>query len=143
MSRFLVAAATFAFVVSSASAAERPPNIVLIVADDLGCFELGCYGQKKIKTPSIDKLAAGGMRFTHFYAGNAVCAPSRCALMTGKHMGHATVRNNVQFKKGEEGQFPIRADDVTVAELLKATGLRHRRDGQVGARHAWTPPAAR
>ena len=62
------------------------------------------------------------MQFTHFYAGNAVCAPSRCALMTGKHMGHATVRNNRQFKKGEEGQFPIRADDVTVAELLKAKG---------------------
>src|SRR3954468_12257933 len=103
-------------------AAEKKPNIVLIVADDLGCFELGCYGQTKIKTPNVDKLAAGGAKFTRFYAGCAVCAPSRCALMTGKHMGHATVRNNVQFKKGEEGQFPIRPDDVTVTELLKAKG---------------------
>ena len=107
-----------------ARAADEPrkPNIVLVVADDLGCFELGCYGQTKIKTPNVDKLAAGGMKFTRFYAGNTVCAPSRCALMTGKHMGHATVRTNVQFKKGEEGQFPIRADDVTVAELLKDKG---------------------
>lgn len=107
-----------------AHAADEPrkPNIILVMADDLGCHELGCYGQTKIKTPNIDKLAAGGMKFTHFYAGCAVCAPSRCALMTGKHMGHATVRNNVQFKKGEEGQFPIRAQDVTVAELLKAQG---------------------
>jgi arylsulfatase len=102
--------------------APRPPNIVLIIADDLGMHELGCYGQKLIKTPNIDKLAEGGMRFTHFYAGCAVCAPSRCALMTGKHMGHATVRNNMQFKKGEEGQFPIRDTDETVTEFLKAKG---------------------
>ena len=95
---------------------------MLIVADDLGCFELGCYGQKLIKTPNIDKLAEGGMKFSHFYAGCAVCAPSRCALMTGLHMGHTTVRDNRQFKKGEEGQFPIRATDVTVAELLKKQG---------------------
>jgi arylsulfatase len=104
-----------------ARAAEKP-NVVLIVADDLGCFELGCYGQTKIKTPHIDKLAAGGARFTRFYAGCAVCAPSRCALMTGRHMGHARVRDNRQYKKGEEGQWPIRADDVTVTELLKARG---------------------
>ncbi|MBA4067266.1 MAG: arylsulfatase [Isosphaera sp.] len=105
-----------------AADAPRPPNVVLVIADDLGCFDLGCYGQKHIKTPSIDKLAAGGLRFTRFYAGNAVCAPSRCALMTGMHMGHATVRNNRQFKKGEEGQWPIRAEDVTVADVLKAKG---------------------
>ena len=104
------------------AADTRQPNIVLIVADDLGMHELGCYGQKLIKTPHIDKLAEGGMKFTHFYAGCPVCAPSRCALMTGKHMGHATVRDNRQYKKGEEGQFPIRATDVTVAELLKAKG---------------------
>lgn len=108
--------------VADAPGSPRPPNIVLVIADDLGMHELGCYGQKLIKTPSIDKLAEGGMKFTHFYAGNAVCAPSRCALMTGRHMGHATSRNNMQFKKGEEGQFPIRAEDVTVTELLKAKG---------------------
>ncbi|MDB5312738.1 MAG: arylsulfatase [Gemmataceae bacterium] len=95
---------------------------MLIVADDLGSAELGCYGQKLIRTPNVDKLADGGMKFTRFYAGNAVCAPSRCALMTGKHMGHTTVRDNVQFKKGEEGQWPIRPDDTTVAEVLKTKG---------------------
>jgi arylsulfatase len=93
---------------------------VLIVADDLGSAELGCYGQKIIKTPNVDKLAANGAKFTRFYAGNAVCAPSRCALMTGKHMGHATIRNNREVKP--EGQHPINATDVTVAELLKAKG---------------------
>src|SRR5215510_2316529 len=99
---------------------EKKPNIIFIMADDLGCFELGCYGQKLIKTPNIDKLAEGGMKFTHFYAGNAVCAPSRCALMTGRHMGHASVRNNKEVQP--EGQHPIPATDVTVAELLKEKG---------------------
>jgi len=122
MSRLITAVVSALLLVCPASAADRPTNVVLIVADDLGMHELGCYGQKIIKTPEIDKLADGGMKFTHFYAGNAVCAPSRCALMTGMHMGHATSRNNRQFKKGEEGQFPIRADDVTITELLKAKG---------------------
>jgi arylsulfatase len=103
-------------------AENKKPNIVLIVADDLGSAELGCYGQTKIKTPSIDELAKGGAKFTRFYSGSPVCAPARCTLMTGKHTGHTTVRNNVQFKKGEEGQFPLRADDVTLAELLKEKG---------------------
>lgn len=101
-------------------AADRPPNVILIVADDLGVAELGCYGQKLIRTPSVDRLAAGGMKFTRFYAGNAVCAPSRCALMTGKHMGHTTIRDNRSTPP--EGQWPINADDVTVAELLKRKG---------------------
>jgi arylsulfatase len=103
-----------------AADAPRPPNVVLIIADDLGCFELGCYGQKLIKTPSIDKLAAGGLRFTRFYAGNAVCAPSRCALMTGNHMGHAAVRNNREVQP--EGQHPLPAAETTLAEVLKAKG---------------------
>ncbi len=107
---------------SPAADAPRPPNVVFILADDLGCFELGCYGQTLIKTPHVDKLAAGGMRFTRFYAGNNVCAPSRCALLTGKHMGHATVRNNKEAAGKAEGQFPLRADDVTFPELLKAKG---------------------
>lgn len=122
MLRFAVTLAALLCLAFPAFAEERKPNVVFIMADDLGCFELGCYGQTKIKTPNIDKLAAGGMKFTHFYSGSPVCAPSRCTLMTGKHTGHCTVRNNVQFKKGEEGQFPIRANDVTVAELLKARG---------------------
>ncbi|MBY0513434.1 MAG: arylsulfatase [Gemmataceae bacterium] len=120
MSRILSALVGLVALASPLPAADRPPNIVLIVADDLGCFELGCYGQKVIRTPNVDALAAGGLKFTRFYAGNAVCAPSRCALMTGKHMGHATIRNNREVKP--EGQWPIRADDVTVAELLKAKG---------------------
>jgi arylsulfatase A len=98
----------------------RPPNIVLILADDLGFAELGCYGQKKIRTPEIDKLAAGGVRFTQFYAGNAVCAPSRCCLMTGRHPGHATIRDNREAKP--EGQEPILATDTTLTEVLKARG---------------------
>src|SRR5829696_6428025 len=75
-------------------AADAPPNIILIVADDLGYGELGCYGQRWIRTPRIDQLAAEGIRFTQFYAGAPVCAPSRCTLMTGKHTGHAAIRDN-------------------------------------------------
>jgi arylsulfatase len=112
-------------------AAERLPNIVLIVADDLGSAELGCYGQKLIRTPHVDQLAKDGLKFTQFYAGSAVCAPSRCTLMTGLHTGHATVRDNRQFQKGAEGQFPIRANDVTIAELLKKQGY------VVGAMGKW------
>src|SRR5262245_24260397 len=120
MNRFAAALVTALAAATTATAADRPPNVVLIIADDLGWAELGCYGQKHIRTPSVDRLAAGGMTFTRFYAGNAVCAPSRCALMTGRHMGHATIRNNRAV--GEEGQWPIKADDVTVTELLKAKG---------------------
>lgn len=101
-------------------AAERKPNIVLILADDLGYRELGCYGQKKIQTPNLDKLANQGMRLTHHYAGNAVCAPSRCVLLTGKHPGHAWVRNNKKAKP--EGQQPIPDSVVTLAEILKKQG---------------------
>jgi arylsulfatase len=96
------------------------PNIIFILADDLGYAELGCYGQKKIRTPRIDRMAAEGLRFTQFYAGNAVCAPSRYVLMTGKHPGHAFIRDNRSVKP--EGQYPIPLDTVTVAKLLKAHG---------------------
>ena len=92
----------------------KTPNIVLILADDLGYGDLGCYGQTKILTPNIDRLAAEGMRFTQAYAGNTVCAPSRCALMTGKHSGHGRVRSNVQV--------PLESEDVTIAEVLKSAG---------------------
>ncbi|MGD9125869.1 MAG: arylsulfatase [Planctomycetia bacterium] len=100
--------------------AKRKPNIVFILADDLGYRELGCYGQEKIKTPRLDKLAKEGMRLTHHYAGNAVCAPSRCVLMTGKHPGHAWVRNNRPAKP--TGQQPIPDSVVTFAEVLKKQG---------------------
>lgn len=104
--------------------AATKPNIVFILADDLGYSELGSYGQRKIKTPNIDGLARQGMRFTSNYSGNAVCAPSRCVLMTGKHPGHAIVRNNRAMAKfGEpEGQHPIPASEVTIAELLQKEG---------------------
>lgn len=102
-------------------AAERP-NVVFILCDDLGYGDIGCFGQTKIRTPHIDKLAAAGMRFTQHYSGNAVCAPSRCVLMTGKHPGHAFIRNNQQYKPGEEGQYPIPAETVTLPKLLKELG---------------------
>ena len=100
--------------------ADERPNIVLIMADDLGYSELGSYGQKLIQTPHLDQLAKQGMRFTRNYAGNAVCAPSRCVLMTGKHPGHAWVRNNSEVKP--EGQRPIPESEVTIAEILQSAG---------------------
>src|SRR5713101_1423434 len=90
------------------------PNIIFILADDLGYGDLGCFGQKVIQTPNIDRLAAEGMRFTQAYAGDTVCAPSRCALMTGKHTGHCRIRGNAQV--------PLGPPDVTLAQLLKAAG---------------------
>jgi len=100
--------------------AVRPPNVVLLVADDLGYGELGCYGQEKIRTPRIDALARAGMRLTQFYAGAPVCAPSRCTLLTGKHAGHAAIRDNRELKP--EGQEPLPDAEVTLAELLRARG---------------------
>ena len=106
-------------------AAQRP-NVVFIIADDLGWGELGCYGQKKIPTPNIDKLAAAGTRFTHHYSGAPVCAPSRCVLMTGRHPGHAEIRGNqqakVKFPQFSEGQHPISADAPTLPMAFKKAG---------------------
>ena len=119
---FLAALASLGFGIEPASAAPRPPNVVFIIADDLGWGDLGCYGQKLIRTPNLDRMAAEGMRFTHHYAGNAVCAPSRCVLMTGLHPGHAFIRDNRQFKPNEEGQYPIPADTVTLAKLFQQRG---------------------
>ncbi len=97
-------------------AAPRP-NVILIMADDLGYGDLGCYGQKLIQTPVLDRMAADGVRFRQFYAGCTVCAPSRCVLMTGKHMGHARVRGN-----GAGSRQALQDDDVTLAELAKRNG---------------------
>jgi len=93
---------------------RKRPNIIFILADDLGYGDLGCFGQETIQTPNIDRLAAEGMRFTDHYAGSTVCAPSRCCLMTGLHSGHALVRGNANV--------PLRPSDVTIAELLKQVG---------------------
>lgn len=105
-------------------AGSKKPNIIFIMADDLGYAELGCYGQKKIRTPHIDRMAREGMRFTDFYTGSAVCAPARCTLITGKHGGHAYVRNNQEVGGWEtfRGQLPLPADAVTVADVLKEQG---------------------
>lgn len=111
-----------ALVSAALAASGRQPNILLIVADDLGYGELGSYGQRRIATPELDRLAAEGMRFTQFYAGSTVCAPSRSVLMTGKHGGHTTVRGNSPVP-----DFPgqrLRKDEVTMASLLKRAGYR-------------------
>lgn len=112
------------------------PNLIFILADDLGFRELGCYGQEKIKTPRIDQLAAEGMRFTRAYSGNAVCAPSRCVLMTGRHPGHAEVRNNRGVKP--EGNHPIPDSEVTIAELLVQEGYVCGAFGKWGLGNIWS-----
>jgi arylsulfatase A len=105
---------------ASVLAAKRPPNIIFIMADDLGWGDLGSYGNTKIRTPHLDQMAREGMRFTQFYAGSPVCAPSRCVLMTGKHGGHAYIRDNKEYQP--EGQAPIPVNETTIAEVLKSKG---------------------
>jgi len=100
----------------------KRPNIVYILADDLGYGDLGHYGQQQIQTPHLDRLAEGGIRFTQHYAGSTVCAPSRCVLMTGRHVGHVQVRDNREVKF--MGQWPMEADTQTVAHVMKAAGYR-------------------
>ncbi|MGB9610232.1 MAG: arylsulfatase [Bryobacteraceae bacterium] len=102
---------------STAQPAPRP-NIILILADDLGYGDLGCYGQTRIQTPNLDRMAAEGIRFTSAYAGSTVCAPSRCSLMTGLHTGHARTRGN------RSPDLPLRPEDITVTEVLKQAGYR-------------------
>jgi len=111
---FLVSAGT------SCTENKQKPNIIYILADDLGYGDLGCYGQADIQTPHIDQMATEGMRFTQHYAGSAVCAPSRCALLTGKHTGHAHIRNNKRLPF--EGNEPIPDRDITIVEILKEVG---------------------
>jgi arylsulfatase A-like enzyme len=129
---FLQIIATLLALAAVAPAAEpaRKPNIVFILADDLGYGDLGCYGQKLIQTPHLDRLAAEGMRFTQCYAGSTVCAPSRCALMTGQHTGHCIVRGNANV--------PLRPQDRTVAELLKEAGYATGLVGKWGLGEAGT-----
>ncbi|MCP9762825.1 arylsulfatase [Lacihabitans soyangensis] len=117
---------------------NQRPNIIYILADDLGYGELGIYGQKIIETPNIDALAKDGMKFTQHYAGAPVCAPSRCVLLTGKHLGHANIRGNDEWnERGDvwslkamdenpslEGQRPMPDSIITVAEILKNAGYK-------------------
>lgn len=102
------------------AAKAPPPNLIFILADDLGYGDLGCYGQRHILTPNLDRMAAEGMRFTQFYAGSTVCAPSRSVLMTGQHTGHTWVRGNAGAKP--DGPQSLRRRDVTVAEMLQGAG---------------------
>jgi hypothetical protein len=123
--RLLVIPLLFCLPVPSEGALPpQKPNIIFILADDLGYGELGCYGQEKIKTPNLDQLAREGMRFTQCYAGTAVCAPSRCSLMTGLHTGHTRIRGNEAF--------PLQPEDLTVAELLKQAGYKTMAVGKWG-----------
>ena len=96
------------------------PNIIYILADDLGYGDLSCYGQKNFKTPNIDRFASQGMLFTQHYSGSTVCAPSRSALMTGMHTGHTVVRGNKEIQP--EGQYPIPESTFTIAEMFKDKG---------------------
>jgi len=107
------------------------PNVIYILADDLGYGDLGCYGQDKIKTPNLDRIAQEGMRFTQHYAGSTVCAPSRCSLMTGKHVGHATIRGNVDVL--------MKPDEMTVAKLMKNAGYSTACIGKWGIGHPPPP----
>lgn len=118
-----VLALFFTSINAEAQTAARKPNFVFIMCDDLGYGDIGCYGQKKIRTPNVDKLAAEGLKFTQYYSGHPVCAPSRCTLMTGLHTGHSYIRDNRGgMGAGKEGQEPIPADTVTVAKLLQREG---------------------
>jgi len=100
--------------VAADRAADPRPNIIVILADDLGWGDLGCYGQAFTRTPNLDRMAAEGMRFTQFYAGSAICGPSRCVLMTGLHTGHARIRGNQHSN--------LLPEDETVAKLLRRAG---------------------
>jgi arylsulfatase A-like enzyme len=113
------------------------PNVIFILADDLGIGDIGVYGQQKIKTPHIDLLAKEGMKFNQFYSGTSVCAPSRSSLMTGQHTGHTPIRGNKSTQP--EGQWPLPADAVTVAEILKGTGYATGCFGKWGLGYIETP----
>ncbi|NQZ58961.1 MAG: arylsulfatase [Lentisphaeraceae bacterium] len=107
------------------------PNVIYILADDLGYGDLSCYGQKTLQTPNLDQMAADGMRFTRNYSGSAVCAPSRCTLLTGKHTGHSTIRGN--------SRILLSKNDVTVADVFKKSGYVTGNFGKWGIGHP--PPA--
>jgi len=117
----LVTLADLAATTAAPRQRSAPPNILLIQADDLGYGDLSAYGQSRFATPSLDRLAKEGIRFTQYYAGSTVCAPSRAALMTGMHTGHAWIRGNGALPAGDT---PLRAEDVTMAEVLRGAGYR-------------------
>ncbi|MFQ6038633.1 MAG: sulfatase-like hydrolase/transferase [Candidatus Aminicenantales bacterium] len=125
------AALALSGIIPSCQKTPSRPNIIYILADDLGYGELGCYGQEKIRTPNLDGLAARGMRFTQHYSGSPVCAPSRCVLLTGKHTGNAYIRDNDEMpERGDvwhdpelEGQRPLPPGTITIASCLQQAGI--------------------
>ena len=127
-SRFLIlaggAAAATTACTPHAVEQTRLPNIVFILADDLGWGDLGCYGQQRFQTPNIDSLALRGLRFTQCYSGTTVSAPSRSCLITGTHSGHTPVRGNLEL--APEGQFPLPEGAATLFHDLKSAGQKNR-----------------
>jgi len=129
---------SFAGCWSESPAIVNKPNIIFILGDDLGYNDLGCYGQKIIETPNIDALAQNGIRFTNYYCGSPVSAPSRCVLLTGKHSGHSFIRGNHEWPErgdvwdyhkmeedpGLEGQYPIPEGTITFSKVLQGVGYR-------------------
>src|SRR5688500_11659771 len=134
---FLSAAFLFAMLAPSLNAAPKP-NIIFILADDAGLGQFGCYGGRLIPTPNIDRLAAEGMRFTRAYSGSAVCAPTRCVLMTGLHTGHAQRRAN----QSKSGLLSLEPGTVTVARLLHDAGYATGGFGKWGLGNEGTTGAA-
>jgi len=126
---------------------EERPNIIFVLADDLGYRDLGCYGQPRILTPNIDRMAAEGVRFTQCYAGSPVCAPSRSVLMTGQHTGHTRVRDNFAKKGGivvldngpPQRRVGLEREDITVAQILKEAGYATGITGKWGLAEPGTP----
>jgi arylsulfatase A len=112
-------ACVLVLLICSAVYGANKPNIVYIMCDDLGYGQVGCYGQEKIKTPRLDRMSTEGLLLTDYYSGTSVCAPSRCALMTGRHVGHTYIRGNKEYPTGQE---PIPDATITVAEKLKEAG---------------------
>ncbi|MGI9174113.1 MAG: arylsulfatase [Rhodothermales bacterium] len=129
-----------------AASPGRPPNIIIVIADDLGYGELGSYGQDKIRTPHLDRLAAEGVRLTQFYSGSPVCAPSRATLLTGRHTGHTYVRGNYElggFGDDEEGgQLAMRSGTETMATMLKEAGYATAAIGKWGLGGLASPDTA-
>ena len=121
MSRLSALLCSLAVLLGAQVHAARQPNLIFILSDDLAQGDLGCYGQKPIQTPRLDRMAREGTRYTQAYCGTSVCAPSRASLMTGLHSGHCPVRGNWEIAKGA-GQLPLPAETVTVAEILKSVG---------------------
>jgi arylsulfatase A-like enzyme len=112
--------AVSSLIATGAAAAERPPNFIFILSDDIAQGDLGCYGQELIQTPRLDQMAAEGTRYTQAYCGTSVCAPSRASFFTGLHSGHCPIRGN--WEVAPEGQLPLPGETVTIAEVAKSAG---------------------